>query len=182
MKLFSGNKWIPFLFLFILLGMLGRELFSATSRPTTSSSLVGESLPIFNLPILNSPDKIFTQNELKGKVSLLNVWASWCSACRAEHAMLMTIKNTYHVPIYGILYKDNASNANDLLKKKGNPFVMIGDDFTGDVAIDFGIYGTPETYVISPEGKILYRHIGMMDYGVWKDEIYPIIKKYEKTE
>ncbi len=173
------NKIIPFLLLFALLGLLGKELFY--SKPNElPSALIGEDIPDFHLPHLFQAQKIFTPKDLKDRVTLLNVWASWCYACSIEQALLMKISETYHVPVYGIDYKDDAQEAIAWLAKYGNPYVLIGNDKKGDVAIDLGVYGTPETFVISPQGKILYRHIGVIDQKTWDETLYPLIKKFER--
>lgn len=170
---------IPFLVLFALLSLLCRELYSASSNEMPSA-LLGDPIPAFSLPYLNGSGT-FTQHTIpKGRVSLINIWASWCAACQQEHSMMMKIKNTYHIPVYGILYKDNARDANYLLNNEGNPYVLIGNDYSGEVAIDFGVYGTPETYVISPSGRIVYKHVGVISQQTWDRVIYPLIKKYNK--
>lgn len=168
---------VPFIILFALLGLLWRELFY--SKPgQLESTLIGQSLPSFRLQTLDLAPVPFTPKNLQGKVVLLNVWATWCYACNLEHPMLMKIKDQYHVPIYSINYKDNPTEAKKWLQEKGNPYVITGIDKTGDVAIDLGVYGTPETFVISPDGKIVYRHIGIIDQKIWDDVLYPVVKQY----
>lgn len=169
---------IPTLILLSLLGLLWYELFHA--KPSElPSALIGEKVPSFQLENILNTQSPFTQQDLKGHVILLNVWATWCYACQLETDMLMKIKNTYHVPIFAIDYKDEKADAQAWLQKYGNPYVKIGDDKHGDVAIDFGVYGTPETFVISPQGEIVYRHIGVIDQQVWDEVLYPLVKKYE---
>lgn len=170
---------IPFFILFALLAILWRELFYAHPNELPSA-LIGETVPEFQIPNLWQENKSFSTKELAGRVSLLNVWATWCSACSMEHPMLMKIKEQYHIPIYSIDYKDNSVDAKNWLHQEGNPYVMTGIDQHGDVAIDLGVYGTPETFVINPEGKIVYRHIGIIDDKVWNEVLYPLIKKYER--
>lgn len=171
---------IPFILLFALISLLWRALFY-TQANVLPSALIGETVPRFSLPNLLFPPAKFTQKELYGHVSLLNVWATWCYACQLEEPMLVKIKEQYHVPIYSIDYKDNADDARKWLENN-NPYVMTGDDREGDVAIDLGVYGTPETFVISPQGKIIYRHIGAIDQKTWDDVLYPLIKKYETLD
>lgn len=168
---------IPFVLLFLLFSMLFHELYSAT--PRYASSMKGEPLPNFQVPDLFNSQKTFSAKNIRGKASLLTVWATWCTACRVEHPMLEHLKNQYHVPMYGIVYKDDAQEAIRYLKRKGNPFIMVGNDFNGDAATDLGIYGTPETFVISPEGRIVYRYLGVITPHVWENKIYPILKQYE---
>ncbi len=171
------KQLIPFIFLFALLLILWRELFFAKPQELPSA-LIGENVPTFALPNLYQPGKKFTEKELMGHVTLLNVWATWCYACGLEQAMLMKIRNTYGVRVYGIDYKDDENTAKKWLQQYGNPYLMTGNDKHGDVAMDFGVYGTPETFVISPMGKIIYRHIGIIDQKNWDDVLYPLIRKY----
>ena len=169
---------IPFIGVSALLLLLGNALFSE-SKVSLPSTLLNQPLPSFNLPDLHHSQQYFQSKELTGKVSLLNIWATWCYACAMEHDVLMDIKEKYHVAIYSINYKDQALSAKQWLSKKGNPYVKTGSDEGGDVAIDLGIYGTPETFVVSPQGKILYRHVGALTHQVWVDVLYPIIKQYD---
>lgn len=174
------GKWtysIPFLILFALLYLFWHELTSTPDQVT--SSMVGETLPSFSLPSLQSSSTKFTNTELKGRVSLLTIWASWCEACAIEQPMLLKIANQYHVPIYSINYRDNREAALAWLDKNGNPFVKTGFDQSGEVAIDLGVYGTPETFVISPSGKIIYRHVGVINQKTWENVIYPIVETYQ---
>lgn len=170
---------LPFFILFLLLAILARELFYAKPHEIPSA-LIGEEVPQFQLQDIMHKGKLFTRNDLLGHVSLLNIWATWCSACTEEETMLMQIKQQYHIPIYGIIYKDKPDDINKWLHNGNNPFVMLGDDAKGDVGIDLGIYGTPETFVINRAGKIVYRHVGAIDQQTWNDVLYPLIKKLEK--
>lgn len=175
---FLSKKILPFILLFSLFYLFWHALFHA-KKNELASTLIGENLPEFALPELNDPNRLFSAKNFPHKVSLLNVWATWCYACIIEQPMLMKIKNDYHVPIYGIDYKDQPELAKDWLAKYGNPFVMIGNDLTGSAVIDLGVYGTPETFVISPAKKIIYRHVGIIDQKTWDEVLYPLIKKYE---
>lgn len=172
----SLKQIIPFFILFTLTGLLAYEMFYAKPNELPSA-LVGENVPTFSLPNLYDNAPPLTQKALRGHVTLLNVWATWCDTCSVEHPMLMKIKNEYHVPIYSLVYKDDTRNAIQWLNDNGNPYTLSGNDAKGDVAIDFGVYGTPETFVISPTGKIVYRHIGAIDQQSWDETLYPIIKK-----
>ncbi len=169
---------IPFIILACLLGLLWRELFYAKPGEL-ASALIGEPVPTFSLPTLNNNPPFFTEKVLRHRVTLLNVWASWCYACALEHPMLMKISQTYHIPIYSIDYKDSAEDARDWLRKKGNPYVMTGLDSNGDAAIDLGIYGTPETFVINAQGEIVYRHVGAITQEAWDSVLYPLIKQMQ---
>lgn len=167
---------IPFVVIFCLSLLLYRELFFAKPNELPSA-LIGTSVPPFHLQTLDKHPLFFSQHHLKGRVSLLNFWATWCAACYSEHQMLMKISRTSGIPIYGIVYKDTPEEALRWLSKHGNPYVTIGNDYNGDAAIDFGVYGTPETYVINSQGKIVYRQIGAIDETTWNTILLPLIKK-----
>lgn len=164
----------PIIFISCLLTLLYRELFYA-NNVVIPSALIGETIPPFNLRELNSTH-LFTEKNLRGKFLLLNVWATWCYACKIEHDMLLKIKNVYHIPIYSINYKDDPQSAKIWLEHNGNPYIMTGLDNSGEIAIDLGVYGTPETFVIDPAGKIIYRHVGIINQTIWDQQLYPLFK------
>lgn len=141
------------------------------------SALLGKPAPQFHLPDLMTPAYPLTEQNFKGQVTLLNVWASWCAACEMEHPMLMEIKNRYQIPIYGLVYKDNPKKIQAFLNEFGNPYSRLGNDSRGEVAMDFGVYGTPETFVIDKKGIIVYRHVGLINQRVWETELLPVIKR-----
>lgn len=172
----TQQKIIPFITLFALIGLLAWELFYARPQELPSA-LIGEDIPAFTLPNIFPSHPDFQSTDIKTGVVLLNVWASWCYACNLEHEMLMKIKNQYHVRIFSINYKDNIQDATKWLAKNGNPYIITGEDTKGDAAIDLGVYGTPETFVIR-DGKIIYRHVGIIDEKSWNEVLYPLIKKY----
>lgn len=165
---------LPFIILILLLSFCWRNVQS--SPATVLPELTGKRVPPFNLPSVLYPGKRFTDKNLRGRIVILNIWASWCSACLAEHSTLMKIKEQYHIPIYGINFKDNIHDARASLKKNGNPYLDVGMDTNGDIATDFGIDGTPETFLIDPHGMIRYRHDGTLDDYTWEYVLLPLIK------
>ena len=140
------------------------------------SALIDKPAPRFDLPPIEGRSDGLRTEDLRGKVSLVNVWASWCPPCRAEHPVLMTLAKD-GVPIYGINYKDAPADAKRFLDTLGNPFARIGADTTGRVAIDWGVYGYPETFVIDADGRIRYRHVGPIAPGQLDSIIRPILNK-----
>lgn len=137
-------------------------------------------MPEFSLPRLFHPDKMLSQGDLtKQPVSLFNVWASWCVACRDEAAFLLQLGRTSGVPIYGLDYKDTRSNAKDFLHNYGNPYTAIAFDKTGRVGIDWGVYGVPETFVVDSRGVIRYKQIGPVNEQIWQHKILPVIEQIE---
>ena len=167
--------FIPFTVLFLMFALLWSEL-SSTRSFAYSSGISGDKLPSFNVPSLFGSGRV-NNSDLSGKVAMLNFWASWCSACRAEHPMLMKIKKNYGIPIYGIAFKDEPREAKEFLDQRGNPYTAVGNDESGTTGVDFGIYGTPETYVVNKKGDIIYKQIGVIDQRTWDEEIYPVIKR-----
>jgi cytochrome c biogenesis protein CcmG, thiol:disulfide interchange protein DsbE len=169
---------IPFVILFIIFALFLSQLFTPKAHELPSP-LIGESIPHFSLPSLYPDTAALTPAVMKGQVALLNVFATWCHACIFEHETLMHIQSVYHIPIYAINYKDDADATKKWLQAHGNPYRLVGMDQTGDIAIDLGVYGTPETFVISREGKIVYRHVGIITQQNWEQVLYPLIKRYE---
>ncbi len=148
--------------------------------PTTlESALIGKPVPEFKLESLEQPGKIFDQAVLKGdgKPILLNVWATWCPTCYAEHQYLNTL-SAKGIRIIGLNYKDDRAKAVKWLKDLGNPYSLSLYDGNGMLGLDLGVYGAPETFLIDGEGIIRYRHPGDMNERVWQQEVKPLYEKY----
>lgn len=143
------------------------------------SPLIDKPAPEFSLPLLDDPAKQIARKDLLGKVILLNVWASWCAACREEHPLLVDLARTGQVPIYGLNYKDTRQDALRWLNGLGNPYVVSAFDEQGNVGIDYGVYGVPETYVIDREGVIRYKVIGPLTEDNLKNTVLPLVKKLQ---
>ncbi len=140
------------------------------------SPLIGKPVPAFELPTLYDDQVHLTQSIFNGQVSLVNVWASWCVSCRYEHALLMDIAKQGDVPIIGINYKDERPDALKWLKDRGDPYRQIVYDYDGRAAIDWGVYGTPETFVVDGQGVIRHKHVGPLDADDWQQELLPLIQ------
>jgi cytochrome c biogenesis protein CcmG/thiol:disulfide interchange protein DsbE len=144
------------------------------------SPLVGRQAPAFELPILQQPDKRFTPSEMRGKVWLLNVWASWCVSCRDEHPMLLALAKRGVLPILGLNYKDKGDEAIAWLKQFGNPYDFSVVDADGRIGIDYGVYGVPETYLIDANGVIRYKQIGPVTAAILEHKILPMAMALKK--
>jgi cytochrome c biogenesis protein CcmG/thiol:disulfide interchange protein DsbE len=144
------------------------------------SPLLGKAAPAFSLPRLDRPDEKLSPEALRGKVWVLNVWASWCAPCREEIPVLMALAKTQTVPIYGLNYKDRRDDALGLLKQFGDPYVASAVDADGRVGIDYGVYGVPETYVIDQAGVIRLKHIGPVTRETVEKRILPLVKELAK--
>ncbi|MCV6587880.1 MAG: DsbE family thiol:disulfide interchange protein [Marinobacterium sp.] len=145
------------------------------------SALIDKPMPTFSLPSLQTPDKTLTEQDLKfGEPVLLNVWATWCPSCKAEHAQLNRIAEQ-GVKIVGINYKDDRGKAKVWLEKYLNPYMVNIYDEKGTLGLDLGVYGAPETYVIDAQGVIRYKHVGVVDARVWQ-QLEAIIAKLNNGE
>jgi cytochrome c biogenesis protein CcmG/thiol:disulfide interchange protein DsbE len=170
---------IPVLVFLVIAGIFAGYLLQISSGKSVSdlpSALIDKPVPGFTLPGIGANDPGFSSDQLKGQVSLVNVWASWCPPCRVEHPVLMRLASE-GVPIFGINFKDKGDAANQFLEELGNPFIAIGADQDGRVAIDWGVYGYPETFVIDTAGQIRYRHVGAISADDLDRIIYPLLKK-----
>lgn len=144
------------------------------------SPLIGKPAPDFNLALLSDPARQLSPADLRGKVWLFNVWASWCAACREEHPLLLDLARQGGVPIYGMDYKDQPSDAQAVLNRYGNPYVETVVDLDGRAGINYGVYGVPETYIIDRGGIIRYKHIGPVTPDVLNKKILPLVKELQK--
>ena len=134
------------------------------------TALIDSSFPEFKLGSLSDESRILTKQDIIKLPALINVWATWCIACRVEHPFLMKLKEESRLTIYGLNYKDNKLKALDLLARDGNPFEFSIYDFEGRLAIDLGVYGAPETFFIDKNGLIRERHVGVIDEKVWEEK------------
>ena len=143
------------------------------------SALIGKPMPDFKLTSVTDPKVILTPEIFLGHVSVINVWASWCMACRAEHGMLMDISKQSGFKLYGLNYKDTLDAANQWLTTFGNPFVTSIYDPQGTLGIDLGVYGVPETFILDKAGMIRYKYIGEIKTSDWKNKLWPVIQKLQ---
>lgn len=144
------------------------------------SPLINKPAPAFRLPQLHDPAKTFSAQEMRGKVWLLNVWASWCVSCREEHPVLLDLARSGAVPLYGLNYKDQRNDALGWLSELGDPYLLSAADLDGRVGIDYGVYGAPETYLIDREGVIRFKQIGPLTPDVIQGKILPLARDLNK--
>ncbi len=176
---------IPIFVLAALIVVMAALVFKRSHHPPsflTGSSMSGAPLPKFQLPELTNSAQRVSSETLRGHVFLLNFWASWCSACAAEHATLMLAAKQYHVPIFGIAYKDDTENAKNWLQDFGNPFAVTAIDAEGSLQQKFELYGLPLTYVIDKKGLIRFEFMGVIDETLWEKMIWPKVQAYELEE
>lgn len=166
---------VPLIGFAILVGLFFVGLGKDPSK--LPSPLVGKPAPSFQLAQLMDGQATFSPEQMKGQVWMMNVWASWCVSCRQEHPLFVELSRRGEVPIYGLNYKDDPNDARRWLAQLGNPYAVSVSDISGDVGIDYGVYGVPETFVIDKEGVIRHKHVGPVTREDWKNIIEPLLKQ-----
>lgn len=169
---------LPLALFLIAVGFLTKGLF--LNPREVPSPLVGKPAPKFQASVLGDTNKKFNSDDMKGQVWLLNVWASWCVACREEHPLLMEMAETKRIAIYGLDYKDTDAEALQVLVAMGNPYKAVLTDVDGKIGIDYGVYGVPETYLIDKAGVIRYKQIGPLTPEILLTKIVPLLIELEK--
>ena len=142
--------------------------------------MIDKEAPVFSAPVLASPEKTFNSQDMRGKVWLLNVWASWCTACLQEHPTLMEYAQRKNIPLIGLNYKDQPANGLQWLQRKGDPYDFSVIDLEGRIGINFGVYGVPETFLIDKNGKIRFKQIGPVTPEALEKDILPLIAELQK--
>lgn len=166
--------FIPLIIFAVLAVLFWRGLsLDPTEMP---SARVNKPVPEFSLPTVADPEAQITQDIFQGQVSLLNVWATWCAACRIEHPFLVKLAEQ-GVPIYGVDYKDDVAEAQKWLEQLHDPYELSVVDAEGRLGLDLGVFGAPETYVIDKQGVIRHRHVGVVDQRAWDEEIGPLFER-----
>lgn len=172
----KGLKFaFPILAFAALLGFFFIGLFRDPSY--IPSPFINQPAPGFDLPRLQANDQRLTLIDMRGNYSLVNVWATWCAGCRQEHEALLSIVADYNMPIYGLNWKDEPAKAKQWLRELGNPYVANGVDVIGTTAIDWGVYGAPETFLLSPDGVVLHKHIGPLTLDIWRTDFMPLMQE-----
>jgi cytochrome c biogenesis protein CcmG/thiol:disulfide interchange protein DsbE len=146
------------------------------------STLIGRPVPEFALPPIEGRDDGLSSEDLRGEVSIVNVWASWCVPCRVEMPLLVELAATGSVPIHGINHRDARGAALGFLAELGDPYTRIGADRNGRVSIDWGVYGLPETFVIDGDGRIAYKHVGPFDRRALDEKILPVVRRLQAED
>ncbi len=166
---------IPLGIFIIIVGLLAYGL--QLDPKKVPSPLIGKPAPAFSLAKLDAPQQFLSQKDLLGQVWVLNVWASWCVSCRAEHAIITRLSDLNLAPVIGLNYKDDADDARRWLQQFGDPYTTSIMDQDGRVGIDWGVYGVPETFVIGKDGLIKYKHIGPVTMESLEAEVLPVLRE-----
>jgi cytochrome c biogenesis protein CcmG/thiol:disulfide interchange protein DsbE len=171
--------YIPAALFAVLVGFLAVGL--KLNPHDVPSPLVGKPAPMFTLAQLAEPEKTFSPADMKGKVWMLNVWASWCVSCRQEHPLLVEYARAQVTPLIGLDYKDTRADGLRMLNTSGNPYDLSAFDADGRVGIDYGVYGVPETYVIDKAGIIRHKHTGPLTADALKNKILPLVDELKRS-
>jgi cytochrome c biogenesis protein CcmG/thiol:disulfide interchange protein DsbE len=166
------SLFIP-LGVFCLILFVGYVGFSLDDRHELPSALLGKPFPDFQAPMLYDPKTIVTREHLLGEPTLVNVWATWCPTCKAEHAELMRIAATTDVRMVGLNYKDVESKARRWLADYGDPYEIVIVDADGAIGVELGVYGAPETFLLDAQGNVVYKRVGDVNERIWRDELAP---------
>ncbi len=166
---------IPLALFVALLAFLGAGLRSDPRE--LPSALIDKPVPAFQLATLSDGEAVRGPEELRGQVWVLNVWASWCTACRLEHPLLVEFARTGDVPVYGLNYKDAPPDARRWLQNFGDPYRHSFSDRDGRVGMDLGVYGAPETFVIDAAGRVRFKHVGALTPDVLQRQILPLVRR-----
>lgn len=170
-----------FILPFVIFLVLSVFLYLGLGRDTREvpSPLVGKAAPAFVLPMLYDAKQQFSPKDMQGKVWLLNVWASWCGACKDEHPLLLDLSRQNIVPIVGLDYKDKREDGMATLRQAGDPYTLVIADADGKVGFDYGVYGVPETYIIDKQGMIAYKLIGALNPQNLRETILPLVAELQ---
>ncbi len=166
---------IPAFLFLVLTGFLFVGLYKDPSL--IPSPLIGKPIPSFATSTLRDPNKVITDRDIQGDYALINVWATWCAACKQEHAALVYLSEKLQVPIYGLNYKDDRASAINWLQQYGDPYVVNIFDENGRIGIDFGVYGAPETFLVDSDGIIHHKLVGVMTPDIWEKQFVPKIQQ-----
>lgn len=176
-------RWLPLLVFGALALLLAAGVWMSRQpdRDALPSPLIGRPAPDFALPVLQDPSQVVTLDALRGEPFVLNVWGSWCPECRTEHAVLTRFAATGRVRVIGYNWNDEPADALRWLAQFGNPYSLVIADRDGGTAIDWGIYGAPETFLVDAGGIVRWKHVGALDDAVVRDGLLPAIDAMERA-
>lgn len=157
----------------LLVAVLAIGIRRAPEKGIIASPLLGKPAPQFSLPNLTDPTRVVSSAALKGRWYLFNVWGTWCPECRAEHEMLLEVRRAAVVPLIGMDWKDDDAQARSWLAQLGNPYEAVAVDASGRIAIDWGVYAAPETFLVNPQGIVVFKQVGALTAEVWARDILP---------
>ncbi|MGF1727008.1 DsbE family thiol:disulfide interchange protein [Photobacterium nomapromontoriensis] len=184
MRLRIHQRLLPLLITSVLLGMIALAMLKHNAGSGSGSgvpTLANKPMPEFRLDQLDGQE-VADQSLFMGDLTLLNVWASWCGICKSEHGLLMSLAEQNAIRLVGLNYRDDRLAAKQELQRSGNPYQTVLYDPKGILAIDLGVYGTPESYLVDGNGMIRYRYVGALDEQVWQQAFLPVLQRLKQPE
>lgn len=180
----TARRWLPLIVFLALATLLAAGVWMSRrpDRDVLPSPLIDKPAPEFALPVLHEPGRIVTAKELRGQPYVLNVWGSWCPGCQDEHPVVTRFAETKRVRVIGYNWKDDRADALAWLEQFNNPYWLVLADEEGRTAIDFGIYGAPETFLVDGKGVIRWKHVGVMTDAIVRDRLLPALAAVERGE
>jgi cytochrome c biogenesis protein CcmG/thiol:disulfide interchange protein DsbE len=167
--------WIPLVIFALLCVVFGVALKRAPDKQFVKSALIDKPAPDFVLPDLLKPGSTVDSRQFRGRWVLINVWGTWCFECRAEHEQLLTIQRSGKVAVVGLNYKDKDDAARSWLAELGNPYEAVAVDRESRTALDYGVYGAPESFLVNPQGIIVHKVVSGITPALWRDKLLPMI-------
>jgi cytochrome c biogenesis protein CcmG, thiol:disulfide interchange protein DsbE len=164
---------VPLVAFALLVVVLAIGIRHSPEKGVIASPLIGRPAPQFSLPDLANPQRLVRSGDFKGRWYLFNVWGTWCFECRAEHETLLEVQRAAVVPLVGLDWKDDDAEARSWLAQLGNPYEVVAVDHSGRTAIDWGVYGAPETFLVDPRGVVVYKLVGPLTHEAWTHDILP---------
>lgn len=174
-----NTRAIPLIGFALLVGLLMVGLKIADKKTNVPSPLINKPAPAFELPVLGDPSKTMTRDSLLGKPYLVNFWGSWCVTCRAEHPVVTELAKLNKVYIVGLNFRDEPEDATAWLRRWGDPYDVTLVDYDARTSIDFGVYAAPETFLVDPNGQIVFKQLGELTWDVVENEILPRVASME---
>lgn len=178
------KRWLPFIAFLLVAALLaaGVWLSRDPDREALPSALIGKPAPDFALPVLHEPTRVVTGKDLRGQPYVLNVWGSWCVECRVEHPVITRFAETKQVRVIGYNWKDEPADALAWLERFNNPYWVVLADEVGRTAIDFGVYGAPETFLVDADGIVRWKHVGPLSDDIVQNELLPALAAAERRK
>ena len=169
-----NKHYLPIIIFFLIIPIFYIGL--DRNKSELPSPLIGKKMPKFSLPSLQNSNHIIDNSNFDYEIFLLNVWATWCSGCLEEHPFLMQLSKSNQIPIIGLNWRDNKNDAIDWLENYGDPYNLIANDKLGRVAIDWGVYGAPESFLVDSNGIIIHKHLGPLNEKIWEQDFVSLIR------
>ncbi|PSW17599.1 DsbE family thiol:disulfide interchange protein [Photobacterium sanctipauli] len=174
------TRFIPLIAVIAVIGIIAVSM--SNDQPSSLARVEKTPIPQFQVPTFSPTAVLASESMFKDRLTLLNVWASWCAVCQSEHPFLMSLAESKRIDIVGLNYRDSMIDARGILQRTGNPYHTVLYDPKGQLALDLGVYGTPESYLVDQQGNIRYRYSGALDEQIWQEQFEPVIQLIKEQQ